>query len=116
MKQVIVITGASSGFGALAARELAKAEHTVYASMRDTAGRNAPQVEAVKKFAQDNNVDLRTVELDVASQDSVDAAIQQITKENGHLDVVIHNAGHMVFGPAEAFTTDSSRQRMTSTC
>ncbi len=106
MKQVIVITGASSGFGALAARELAKAGHTVYASMRDTATRNVPQVEAVKKFAQDNNVDLRTVELDVASQDSVDAAIQQIIKENGHLDVVIHNAGHMVFGPTEAFTTE----------
>jgi NADP-dependent 3-hydroxy acid dehydrogenase YdfG len=33
MKQVIVITGASSGFGALAARTLAQAGHTVYASM-----------------------------------------------------------------------------------
>jgi NAD(P)-dependent dehydrogenase (short-subunit alcohol dehydrogenase family) len=106
MKQVIVITGASSGFGALAARELAKAGHTVYASMRETTTRNVPQVEAVRKFSQDNHVDLRTVELDVASQDSVDAAIQQILKENGHLDVVIHNAGHMVFGPAEAFTPE----------
>jgi NAD(P)-dependent dehydrogenase (short-subunit alcohol dehydrogenase family) len=106
MKQVIVITGASSGFGALAARELAKAGHTVYASMRETTTRNVPQVEAIRKFAQDNNVDLRTVELDVASQDSVDAAIQQILKENGHLDVVIHNAGHMVYGPTEAFTPE----------
>ena len=35
MKQVIVITGASSGFGALAARALADAGHTVYASMRE---------------------------------------------------------------------------------
>jgi len=41
MKKVIVITGASSGFGALAARALANAGHTVYASMRETAGRNA---------------------------------------------------------------------------
>ncbi|QHN05117.1 SDR family oxidoreductase [Granulicella sp. WH15] len=106
MKQVIVITGASSGFGALAARELAKAGHTVYASMRATETRNVPQVEAANKFAQENNVDLRTVELDVASQDSVDAAIQQILSEAGHLDVVIHNAGHMVFGPTEAFTTE----------
>src|ERR1700744_4050001 len=106
MKQVIVITGASSGFGALAARELAKAGHTVYASMRETTTRNVPQVEAVKKFAQENNVDLRAIELDVASQDSVDVAIQQILKENGHLDVVIHNAGHMVYGPTEAFTPE----------
>lgn len=106
MKQVIVITGASSGFGALTARELAKAGHIVYASMRDTAGRNAAQVEAAKKFSQENNVDLRTVELDVTSQESSDAAIKQIVAEAGKLDVVIQNAGHMVYGPAEAFTPE----------
>jgi NAD(P)-dependent dehydrogenase (short-subunit alcohol dehydrogenase family) len=49
---------------------------------------------------------LRTIELEVASQESVDAAVQRIVSENGHLDVVIHNAGHMVFGPAEAFTPE----------
>lgn len=106
MKQVIVITGASSGFGALAARALAKAGHIVYASMRETTGRNGKQVESAKQFAADNKVDLRTIELDVTSQESVDAAIQRIVSENGHLDVVIHNAGHMVFGPAEAFTPE----------
>ena len=106
MKQVIVITGASSGFGALTARALAKAGHIVYASMRDTTGRNASQVEAAAKFAKENNVDLRTIELDVASQASADAAIQRIVRDNGHLDVVIHNAGHMVFGPAEAFAPE----------
>jgi NAD(P)-dependent dehydrogenase (short-subunit alcohol dehydrogenase family) len=106
MKQVIVITGASSGFGELTAHELAKGGHVVYASMRETRGRNAPQVEAAKKFAVANKVDLRTIELDVASQESVDAAIQEIVSQNGRLDVVIHNAGHMVFGPAEAFTPE----------
>ena len=44
MKSVILITGASSGFGALTARALADAGHTVYASMRETLGRNAAQV------------------------------------------------------------------------
>ena len=106
MKQVIVITGGSSGFGALAARALANTGHTVYASMREITTRNAAQVEAAKKYASDNNVDLRTVELDVASQESADKAIQQIIADNGRLDVVIHNAGHMVFGPAEAFTPE----------
>jgi len=110
MKQVTAITGASSGFGELAARELAKAGHTVYASMRETKGRNATQVEAAKKFARENKVDLRTVELDVASQESVDAAIQQIVREGGRLDVVIHNAGHMVYGPAETFTPEQLAQ------
>src|SRR6266446_2898241 len=57
MKKVIVITGASSGFGRLSADALANAGHTVYASMRDTAGRNAPHVEAAAKFAKENNVD-----------------------------------------------------------
>src|SRR6202163_2512979 len=106
MKKVIVITGAASGCGALSARALAKAGLIVYASMRDTAGRNAPQVEAAAKFAKENKVDLRTIELDVASQSSADAAIQKIVSDNGRLDVVIHNAGHMVFGPAEAFTPE----------
>src|SRR5438309_504476 len=106
MKNIIIITGASSGFGALTARALAKAGHTVYASMRETRDRNAPQVEEAKKFAKDNDVDLRAIELDVSSQESCDAAIQEIIAKNGRLDVVIHNAGHMVFGPAEAFTPE----------
>ncbi len=106
MKSVIVITGASSGFGALTARVLADAGHTVYASMRGTQDRNAPQVEAVKKYAADHNVDLRSIELDVSSQESADTAIQAIIAKTDRLDVVIHNAGHMVFGPAEAFTAE----------
>jgi NAD(P)-dependent dehydrogenase (short-subunit alcohol dehydrogenase family) len=106
MRKVIIVTGASSGFGALAARELAKAGHTVYASMRETRGRNAPQVVEVQKFARDNSVDLRTVELDVASDASVVAGIETVLSEHNRLDVVVHNAGHMVFGPAEAFTPE----------
>jgi NAD(P)-dependent dehydrogenase (short-subunit alcohol dehydrogenase family) len=106
MRKIILITGASSGFGALTARALAKAGHVVYASMRDTAGKNASQVEAAAKFARENSVDLRTVELDVTSQASADAAIKNIVGVDGRLDVVIHNAGHMVFGPAEAFTPE----------
>jgi NAD(P)-dependent dehydrogenase (short-subunit alcohol dehydrogenase family) len=110
MKQVIVITGASSGFGALAARALAHAGHTVYASMRETTGRNAPQVEEVNKYAAEHSVDLRAVELDVASEASAEAGIQKILAESGRLDVVIHNAGHMSFGPAEAFTPEQFAQ------
>jgi NADP-dependent 3-hydroxy acid dehydrogenase YdfG len=104
--KIIVITGASSGFGALTARALSKAGHAVYAGMREPTGRNVPQVEEAKKFAKDNKVDLRPIELDVASEASVDAAIQKIVGENKRLDVVVHNAGHMVFGPAEAFTPE----------
>jgi NAD(P)-dependent dehydrogenase (short-subunit alcohol dehydrogenase family) len=106
MSKVIVITGASSGFGRLTANALAKAGYTVYASMRQTTGRNAPQAADVEKFAKENNVDLRPIELDVSSEKSVEAAIDRIIADHGMLDIVIHNAGHMVFGPAEAFTPE----------
>jgi NAD(P)-dependent dehydrogenase (short-subunit alcohol dehydrogenase family) len=106
MKNIIVISGASSGFGALTARALARAGHTVYASMRETTGRNAKQVAEVEQYAAEHGVDLRAVELDVASQKSCDLAVQEIVSRHGRLDVVIHNAGHMVFGPAEAFTPE----------
>jgi NAD(P)-dependent dehydrogenase (short-subunit alcohol dehydrogenase family) len=106
MKIIIVITGASSGFGALAARALAIAGHTVYAGMRETQGRNASQVEEANRFSKEHGVDLRTVEMDVSNQPSVDAAIKAIIEQQGRIDVVIHNAGHMVFGPAEAFTPE----------
>ena len=110
MSRIILITGASSGFGRLTAEALAKAGHTVYASMRETAGRNAPEVAKIAAFSKENGVDLRTVELDVLSQDSVDAAVSKIIAESGRIDVLIHNAGHMVFGPAEAFTPEQLAQ------
>lgn len=105
-KQVIVITGASSGFGALTARALAHAGHTVYAGMRATTTRNAKAVTDAATFAEEHGVDLRSVELDVASDVSVQAGIETIIAEAGKLDVIMHNAGHMSFGPAEAFTPE----------
>src|SRR5215211_5746611 len=110
MKNIIVVSGASSGFGALAARALARASHSVYASMRETTSRNAPQVKEMEEYATAHGVDLHTIELNVLSQESTDAALKNIISENGRLDVVIHNAGHMVFGPAEAFTPEQLAQ------
>jgi len=109
-QQIVLITGASSGFGALAARALAGAGHTVYASMRETAGRNAAQVAAAAEHAREHGVDLRTLELDVASQASADAAIAAVIAAHGRLDVLVHNAGHMAFGPAEAFAPEQFAQ------
>ena len=103
---IILVTGASSGFGRLTAEALANAGHTVYASMRDTTGKNADQVADVAKFAKEHGVDLRSIELDVGSEASVEAAVAGIVAEHGRIDVVMHNAGHMVYGPSEAFTPE----------
>ena len=110
MKQIILITGASSGFGLLTARALAEAGHTVYASMRDIAGRNAANADAVLKEAKERDIDLRVVELDVTSDTSAEAAVKTIVGQAGRLDVLVHNAGHMVFGPAESFTAEQYAQ------
>jgi NAD(P)-dependent dehydrogenase (short-subunit alcohol dehydrogenase family) len=106
VNKVILVTGASSGFGRLTAEALAQAGHTVYASMRETTGRNAPEVEKISAFSKAHKLDLRTVELDVLSEKSIDAAVAKIIDDTGRIDVLIHNAGHMVFGPAEAFTPE----------
>jgi NAD(P)-dependent dehydrogenase (short-subunit alcohol dehydrogenase family) len=104
--KIIVVTGASSGFGRLTANALAGAGHTVYAAMRETTGRNAPQVQSVNAYAREHGVDLRSLELDVNSQASVDAGIAAVIVAHARIDVIVHNAGHMVFGPAEAFTPE----------
>jgi NAD(P)-dependent dehydrogenase (short-subunit alcohol dehydrogenase family) len=106
MKEVIVITGASSGFGALSAIALARAGHLVYAGMRETRGRNAPAAEKARQDSVGLPGEIRPIEMDVGSRESCDAAIQELVAATGRLDVVIHNAGHMVFGPAEAFTPE----------
>jgi NAD(P)-dependent dehydrogenase (short-subunit alcohol dehydrogenase family) len=110
MNKIILITGASSGFGRLTAEALAKAGHTVYASMRNTTSRNAGVVEQMAALAKSKSVDLRTIEMDVQSQASIDAAVAKIIADHGRIDVLVHNAGHMVFGPAEAFTPEQYAQ------
>jgi NAD(P)-dependent dehydrogenase (short-subunit alcohol dehydrogenase family) len=110
-KQVILVTGASSGFGLMTAQSLAQAGHTAYASMRETKGRNAPQVAALATWGAEQEADLRTVELDVQSDASAEAGVAAILADAGRLDVIVHNAGHMVFGPAEAFTPDQFTQQ-----
>ena len=105
-KQVIIVTGASSGFGAMTVRALADAGHDVYAGMRDIAGRNAKAAQEAADYASEQSVDLRAIEMDVSEQASVDAAVQTIISTEERLDVIVHNAGHMVLGPLESFTTD----------
>src|ERR1700754_2951497 len=102
----ILITGTSSGIGNAIARATAQAGHTVYASMRDIDGRNAPQAQRLVDFASEQGLTLHPLELDVSSQDSADAAVTAILDAESRLDVVVHNAGHLARGYAEAFTAE----------
>jgi len=102
----VLITGAATGIGNLTAKALARAGHRVYATMRAPDGRNAPGAQELRDFAAAGGIDLRVVELDVASQESADAAVRAVVADSGELDVVIHNAGHLLVGYVEAFTAE----------
>ncbi|CAG4890139.1 SDR family oxidoreductase [Paraburkholderia saeva] len=106
MKQIILVTGASTGIGNLTVRALAAHGHTVYASMRDITGRNASRVRELRDYAFAGGFDIRALELDVLSQESADSAIADIMQASGRLDVIVHNAGHLVIGPTEAFSPE----------
>lgn len=106
----VLVTGASSGFGALTVRALADAGHTVHAGIRQTATRNAQAVAELDRYAAEHGVALHAVDLDVTSQASADAAVARVLAAEGRLDVLVHNAGHMVTGPAEAFTPEQLAQ------
>src|SRR4029077_10853565 len=108
MSQIILTPGASSGFGRLTPDALGRAGHTVYASMRDVAGRNAKNAAELSTLAA---TDISPIELDVQSEASANAAVEKIITECGRIDVLIHNAGHMMFGPAEAFTPEQFAQQ-----
>ena len=103
---IALVTGASSGFGRMIANELAAAGLTTYASMRGLSGKNAKQRDEIAAYAKERGVDLRAIELDVQSSGSAEDAVGVIMREHGRLDVLVHNAGHMVYGPSEAFTAE----------
>ena len=105
-QKVILVTGTSSGFGAMTVRALADAKHVVYEGMRDITGSDAAAANLARAYAADHTVTLRPVQMDVTDQASVDGAVQTVVDDAGHIDVLIHNAGHMVLGPAEAFTPE----------
>ncbi|MBO0732709.1 MAG: SDR family oxidoreductase, partial [Acidimicrobiaceae bacterium] len=96
-KQVVLITGASRGFGAAAARRIADRGHTVVATMRDPV-RDGP---AVRQGLEQS---IETVRLDVTDSSRVEAAVAQTLERHGRIDALINNAGYGLFGPIEGGT------------
>jgi NAD(P)-dependent dehydrogenase (short-subunit alcohol dehydrogenase family) len=98
-KKVILITGTNSGFGWLAALSCAALGHKVYATMRDTNGRNADKA---KKMGENSNINV--LDVDVTDGKSVINAIATILGKEGRIDVAINNAGVYAVGVTETFT------------
>jgi NAD(P)-dependent dehydrogenase (short-subunit alcohol dehydrogenase family) len=84
----VLITGSSKGIGLVTALTLARAGHTVYATMRNPAG--APQL---AEQAAEERLPIHIFVMDVDSDDSVTSAIAAIYKAAGHIDVLVNNAG-----------------------
>ena len=98
----ILITGCSSGFGYDAAKYLAEKGHHVYATMRNVGGKNAQPANELTEYASTHGYAIDVLELDVLSDESVEAAIAQAPE----IDVLINNAGRGYGGPIEAFSSE----------
>lgn len=98
-KKVVLITGTNSGFGWLTAHSVAALGHTVYATMRDTNGKNA---ERAKALSQVENVTVLDVSL--TDETSVNNAFDTILSKEGTIDILVNNAGTGMTGVAESYT------------
>lgn len=94
--RVAVVTGASSGIGEAAARELLGAGFTVYGtSRRTTAGEKRGGVVFLP--------------LDVTDDQSVAGVVREVLDRSGRIDVLVNNAGVGVSGAAEESSIEQSR-------
>jgi NAD(P)-dependent dehydrogenase (short-subunit alcohol dehydrogenase family) len=111
-KQVVLITGASTGFGRLFTETLARNGHTVFATMRDLGGRNAKNASEIRTLALNDALPIHVLELDVTDDASVERAIDAAVSKAGRIDVAINNAGYFLTGLEEAVTTEQARRLM----
>ncbi len=99
-KQVILITGASSGMGKEGALALIKQGHTVYGAAR--------RVDKMQDLVQAGG---QTLALDVTDEARVKDAVDQIIREQGRIDVLVNNAGYAVYGAVEDVTLEDARRQ-----
>jgi NAD(P)-dependent dehydrogenase (short-subunit alcohol dehydrogenase family) len=99
MERIVLVTGASRGFGEAAVRELARRGHRVVATMRRP-DRDGPQV--IAGFE-----DRITVEqLDVTDGHQVTDVVDRTAERFGRIDAVVNNAGYGLYGAIDELTED----------
>jgi NAD(P)-dependent dehydrogenase (short-subunit alcohol dehydrogenase family) len=109
-KNVVLITGCSTGFGRLIAETVARRKMCVFAGMRSIGDRNAAHAREIEKLAERESLDLRPVELDVTNDGSVSAAVAAVMQQAGQIDVLVNNAGISIRGLSEPATVDQTRR------
>jgi NAD(P)-dependent dehydrogenase (short-subunit alcohol dehydrogenase family) len=103
----VLITGASKGIGLITALTLARAGHTVYATMR-----NPARAAEFAAECQAESLPIHVSVMDVDSDESVATAIAAIYKEAGAVDVLVNNAGVERNGAIEELSMDDIRAAM----
>ncbi|RAL03713.1 putative short chain oxidoreductase/dehydrogenase [Aspergillus ibericus CBS 121593] len=97
--QVWLITGASSGFGALLAEKALQAGHDVIATARNP-------TKAAQDYPQIASLGGKWLQLDVTSKETKAQVEKAITDNGGKIDVVINNAGYGLLGGIEDISED----------
>lgn len=98
--KVAIVTGASSGIGAAAARRLHDRGYIVYAAARRIE-RMAPLAEA----------GIRAIRVDVTDDASLTAFVSQIVSETGRVDLLVNNAGYGSLGALEEVPMAEARRQ-----
>ena len=110
MFKTVLITGASSGFGAESAEALARDGWRVFASMRSIDKGRVLEERSLSE-GWPGSIDL--VEMDVADPTSVQKAVNIVSNETGgRLDALLNNAGYSVMGAFEDLSDAECRHQM----
>lgn len=86
--QVAVVTGANTGIGRATAVLLAERGWRTFATVRSVG-----KAEKLLAHAAQRGAEVELVEMDVANDESVAAAFDEILSTAGHVDVLVNNAG-----------------------
>src|SRR4051812_3992579 len=109
--RVVILTGATAGFGRATVLELARRGWRVFAGVRQLGGRNAQAATDLEREARAAGGDLTTIELDVDSDESVAACVKTVLTRAGRIDALVNNAGFGVVGPWESANVEDVRRQ-----
>jgi len=106
---IVLITGASSGFGLLTALACAGRGHRVIAAMRDPAKQDGLLAMAVERGVQ-HLIDV--CKLDVTKEEEAVRTVETVIERYGRLDVLVNNAGFARGGMIEEVPLEDWRDQM----